>query len=138
MVKSTVRAGANAVAMVVILAFVILGSCAAQNTGFHGAPGSAKSMKNPFAGMHGDSVRAAYHRRCANCHGDKGEGMGNVPALAMARRSPPVTENSSGTSPRGMLETACRPGISSRPRRRWQIVSYLRVLGRFRARIAAG
>ena len=39
-------------------------------------------MKNPYAGRQVDSAKSAYHVRCANCHGENGEGTGNIPALA--------------------------------------------------------
>src|SRR5580704_9110515 len=57
----------------------------AQETSFHNAPASAKEMKNPYAGQQGASSKATYHLRCARCHGENGEGSGNIPALATGK-----------------------------------------------------
>src|SRR5579871_1866386 len=57
-----------------------LAACAAQNASFHNAPSAAKEMKNPYVSEAAKGA-ASYHARCANCHGEKAEGMGNIPAL---------------------------------------------------------
>ena len=62
---------------------ILAGSLHAQNTDFHNAPESAKQLTNPYEGVP-EAVKAGkplYHLRCARCHGERGEGSGNVPAL---------------------------------------------------------
>src|SRR5437867_12394405 len=56
----------------------------AQDTTFHGAPATAQQVKNPYAGQASAVVvgKAVYKHRCARCHGDAGEGSGNIPPLA--------------------------------------------------------
>jgi len=57
----------------------------AQELTFHNAPASAKEQKNPHAGQKTPSEKALYHLRCARCHGEDGEGSGNIPALASGK-----------------------------------------------------
>ena len=55
-----------------------------QAAGFHDAPAAASKTKNPLAGK-ADAAQAGadlYAKKCALCHGDKGQGVGNIPALA--------------------------------------------------------
>jgi glucose/arabinose dehydrogenase len=55
----------------------------ADNADFHDAPESSKQLVNPYEGS-ADAVKAGkplYHLRCARCHGERGEGSGNIPAL---------------------------------------------------------
>ena len=54
---------------------------AAQNSNFHNAPDSAKQMKNPYEAQPPEAGRSLYHLRCARCHGESGEGSGNIPPL---------------------------------------------------------
>jgi glucose/arabinose dehydrogenase/mono/diheme cytochrome c family protein len=53
----------------------------AQN--FHGAPDSAKDLRNPYEGSESGTQagKPLYHLRCARCHGEDGRGSGNIPAL---------------------------------------------------------
>ncbi|HEY6263363.1 MAG TPA: PQQ-dependent sugar dehydrogenase [Candidatus Acidoferrum sp.] len=101
----------------------------AQETNFHNAPASAKEVKNPYAGQQGASSKAAYHLRCARCHGENGEGSGNIPALATGKAQS-VTDGelfwyiTKGDVNNGM------PSWQTLPReQRWQIINYVRVLG---------
>jgi glucose/arabinose dehydrogenase/mono/diheme cytochrome c family protein len=128
MATFSIRARAHVAAMVMTLALLVLGSCAAQNPGFHGAPASSKEMKNPYAGDHGDAVRSSYHVRCANCHGEKGEGMGNVPALNQG----PAQAASDGELFWYISKGDAGNGMPAwdfiSPRERWEIISYVRYL----------
>jgi glucose/arabinose dehydrogenase/mono/diheme cytochrome c family protein len=102
---------------------------AAQNASFHDAPESAKAMKNPYQGQQLTSAKQSYHLRCANCHGERGEGSGNLPALARGR----VQSASDGELFWYITKGDAGNGMPSwetlSPQERWQIVSYLRVLG---------
>jgi glucose/arabinose dehydrogenase/mono/diheme cytochrome c family protein len=115
----------------IYLVALFLGSTAsqAQETNFHNAPASAKEVKNPYAGQQGASSKAAYHLRCARCHGENGEGSGNIPALATGKAQS-VTDGelfwyiTKGDVNNGM------PSWQTLPReQRWQIINYVRVLG---------
>ena len=100
-----------------------------QNANFHNAPASAKEMKNPYQGQKLTSAKSIYHLRCARCHGENGEGSGNIPALASGKAQGAsdgelfwyITE---GDVNNGM------PSWETLPKQqRWQIINYLRVLG---------
>ncbi len=111
------------------ISLLLLSISRAQNASFHNAPASAKAMKNPYAGRQTDTAKTAYHELCAKCHGDDGNGTGNIPSLARgAARSASDGELfwyiTKGDVGNGM------PSWSSLPaKERWQIVSFLRVIG---------
>ena len=73
-------------AIILVLAAAVLkqSSLRAQNSSFHGAPASADSSKNPYAGKADAALAGAnlFAKRCASCHGVNGQGTGNIPALA--------------------------------------------------------
>jgi len=106
-------------------------SLKAQNSAFHKAPVSAKEMANPYAG---DPQAAAagkplYHLRCARCHGERGEGSGNIPSIAKGKISSVTAGElfwfvTKGDVPNGMPSWASLP-----KQQRWQIISYVKTLG---------
>ena len=57
----------------------------AQDSNFHNAPASAKQMKNLYEAQPADAGKPLYHLRCARCHGENGEGSGNIPPLAQEK-----------------------------------------------------
>ena len=102
----------------------------ANNADFHDAPESAKAMKNPYEGS-ADAVKAgkpAYHLRCARCHGERGEGSGNIPPLraAIIRRVTPgemfwfITK--------GDVKHEMPSWASLSKDERWKIVSYVKAM----------
>jgi len=128
MAKFTVRFLAVALVFGAAILLLKFPALADQNPGFHGAPATAKAMKNPLAGQSPDAGRTPYHIRCANCHGENGEGMGNVPALASG-----LTQSASD----GELFWYITKGDAANgmpswefltPKERWQIISFIRAL----------
>ncbi len=111
-------------------ATILLASWApAQNANFHDAPASARKLKNPYQGQQMPNAAALFHLRCARCHGENGEGSGNIPPL-QAERIKAVTPGeifwfiTKGDEPNGMPSWASLP-----KQQRWQIVSYVQALG---------
>jgi cytochrome c len=47
---------------------------------FHNAPAAEKNLKNPYEGAPSPRAKSMYQFRCGKCHGDNGEGSGNIPA----------------------------------------------------------
>jgi glucose/arabinose dehydrogenase/mono/diheme cytochrome c family protein len=129
MVKSTVRILADALAMGAMIPLLIFPACAAQNPSFHNAPASARAMTNPYAGQPADSAKSAYHVRCANCHGENGEGMGNVPALASGGTQSASDGELFWYITKGDAGNGMPSWETLSPQERWQIVSFIRVLG---------
>ena len=109
---------------------ILAGSLHAQNTDFHNAPESAKQLPNPYEGDP-EAVQAGkplYHLRCARCHGERGEGSGNIPPL----RSGVIQKVTSGEifwfitkgDPKREM-----PSWARLPKQqRWKIVSYVKTL----------
>jgi glucose/arabinose dehydrogenase/mono/diheme cytochrome c family protein len=127
--KRITRNFAGVLGIYLVALFLGFTASQAQQTNFHNAPASAKEVKNPYAGQQGASSKAAYHLRCARCHGENGEGSGNIPALATGKAQS-VTDGelfwyiTKGDVNNGM------PSWQTLPReQRWQIINYVRVLG---------
>jgi glucose/arabinose dehydrogenase/mono/diheme cytochrome c family protein len=102
-----------------------------QAAGFHDAPAAASKTKNPLAGK-ADAAQAGadlYAKKCALCHGDKGQGVGNIPALAK-NPTQAATDGAifwfitKGAVGNGMPSWASLP-----ENQRWQIVTYIKSLG---------
>ena len=127
------------VALLALSTFALNGLLLAATKNFRGAPDSAKLMTNPF-GDSADAIKAGkplYHLRCARCHGERGEGSGNIPPLrdAVMHAATPgevfwfITK---GDVPHEM------PSWASLPKeQRWKIVSYVKTLGTPQAAMAA-
>ena len=127
--NASARVGAGVVAL--LLWPILTGSALmAQNTDFHNAPASAKQLKNPYEGdaQAAQTGQPLYHLRCARCHGEHGEGSGNIPAFVHGR----ITAISSGElfwfvtkgdKPNGMPSWATLPKTQ-----RWQIITYIKAL----------
>ncbi|MFK2898951.1 PQQ-dependent sugar dehydrogenase [Dyella jejuensis] len=119
--------------MAVCFALAVLASApcrAADATVFHGAPGSAASVANPYSGQPAAIAVGGrlYAAHCASCHGDIGQGTGNIPALAQGATQQ-ATDGalfwfiSKGSVANGMPSWASLPEAQ-----RWQIVAYLKTL----------
>jgi len=98
------------------------------NASFQGAPASAKNLKNPYSGdtQAASAGKGIYARSCAACHGNSGEGTGNVPPLAQGA----VHEAPDGELFWYITQGDTKNGMPSwarlREQQRWQIVSYLK------------
>ena len=97
-----------------------------QATSFHDAPASAKELTSPSIADSGENGKPLYKGYCASCHGDAGQGTGNVPSLTTATiKSASPGELfwfiSKGDPNDGMPSWAQLP-----EKQRWQIVSYLK------------
>ncbi len=127
--KSSARIIPVSVATCAVLSLLLISSLPAQNSAFHDAPPSAKQQKNPFEGQHPGSAKADYVQRCGACHGQNGEGTGNIPALA-----PGKAQNASDGElfwyiTKGDVNNGMPSWESLPEEQRWQIINYIRVLG---------
>jgi glucose/arabinose dehydrogenase len=127
--KTSIRIFTHALASCAVVSLLLFPARPAQTPSFHDAPAAAKERKNPYEGQRLDSEKELYHLRCASCHGENGEGAGNVPALASgsaqsARDGELFWYITQGDLNNGMPAWAGLPEDQ-----RWQIVTYLRVLG---------
>lgn len=101
----------------------------AQNANFHDASRSVKEQKNPYVGQHPVSIKAAYHLRCARCHGENGEGSGNIPPLATGKAQGASDGELFWYFSKGDLNNGMPAWQSLPEQQRWQIINYIRVLG---------
>jgi glucose/arabinose dehydrogenase/cytochrome c553 len=124
-----------AVFFLLVLTAALPGPSGAQSGGFHDAPAEATKMKNPFAGK-ADAAQAGasiYVKKCSLCHGDKGQGVANIPALAK-NPTQSATDGAifwfitKGAPDNGMPAWASLPA-----EQRWQIVTYIKSLGKGKA-----
>ncbi|MGB8849728.1 MAG: PQQ-dependent sugar dehydrogenase, partial [Candidatus Acidiferrales bacterium] len=103
------------------------------NAAFHNAPAAEKNLKNPYQGAPSPKAKSMYQFRCGKCHGDNGDGSGNIPALA---RGPAQSATdgeifwyiTKGDQANGMPSWAAIPR-----QQRWQIVAYVKTLGSLQA-----
>lgn len=100
----------------------------AQNQNFHDAPDSAKALKNPYDSKPPEEGRSLYQGKCAACHGQNGEGAGNVPSLAKGHAQSASDGEifwyiSKGDMNNGMPSWAGLP-----EQQRWAIVTYVKSL----------
>jgi len=101
----------------------------ASDTSFHNAPAATKQWKNPYEGAHAAAGRGNYEFRCGKCHGERGEGSGNVPSLARAEVQSASDGEiywfiTKGDQANGMPSWAAIPKSE-----RWQIVAYVKTFG---------
>jgi glucose/arabinose dehydrogenase/mono/diheme cytochrome c family protein len=101
----------------------------AQDSTFHNAPALAKQEKNPFASQQTGSEKSLYHLRCAGCHGESGEGTGNIPALASGKAQSASDGELFWYITKGDLNNGMPSWAQLPKKQRWQIVGYIRVLG---------
>lgn len=127
--KASIRIVTALLATLAVATFVITPWIAAQNSNFHNAPASAKQMKNPYEAQPPEAGKSLYHLRCARCHGENGEGSGNIPPLAQEKIKAATPGElfwfiTQGDVNNGMPSWATLP-----QRQRWLIVNYAKTLG---------
>jgi glucose/arabinose dehydrogenase/mono/diheme cytochrome c family protein len=127
--RATARYFVRALAKYTALSILFLQATPAQNSNFNSAPASAKAEKNPYEGQHPASAKEAYHLRCAQCHGENGEGTGNIPALATGKAQGASDGELFWYITKGDLNNGMPAWDSLPAQQRWEIINYIRVLG---------
>jgi glucose/arabinose dehydrogenase len=100
----------------------------AQDSSFHKAPAAAKDMKNPYASEKSAAAEPAYRLRCAGCHGDNGQGSGNIPPLASDKVHAAADGELFWYITKGDVNNGMPAWGSLPEEQRWQIVTYLKGL----------
>ncbi len=130
MSSSSLPLAARGLAILVVAMILPIDLFGAASQNFRGAPDSAKQMQNPFDGSAGiQAGKPLYHLRCARCHGERGEGSGNIPRLkddAIRAATPGeifwfITK---GDVKHEMPSWAMLP-----KEQRWKIVTYVKAMG---------
>ncbi len=127
--KASARTIERLLSVITVSAVLLVSLAKAQNSNFHNAPASARRLKNPYADQPPVAGKSLYHLRCARCHGDSGEGSGNIPPLAEERIKVATPGEifwfiTNGDEKNGMPSWAKLP-----QRQRWLIVNYAKTLG---------
>jgi glucose/arabinose dehydrogenase len=119
------------VSLLVMISFLLVSlELYAVNKDFHNAPDSTKQTKNPFENSP-DAATAGkplYHLRCARCHGERGEGSGNIPPL----RAHIIRQVTPGEIfwfiTKGDVKNEMPSWAGLPAEQRWKIVTYLKAL----------
>ena len=111
---------------------------AAQNANFHNAPASVKQLKNPYADHPPATSKRLFHLYCARCHGENGEGSGNIPPLGNGPAQSAADGEVFWYITKGDVNNGMPSWASLSKSRRWQIVSYVKALGRPKGALAEG
>ena len=115
---------------------ILLASLQAQDASFHGAPASATALKNPYSKPPANA-KSLYHLRCARCHGEQGEGSGNIPDLAAGKTQSASDGELFWYITKGDVNNGM-PSWATLPRpQRWEIVSYVKTLGKAKSSSAS-
>ncbi len=120
---------AGLVGMLVLVAMVLLSSLKAQDAKFHNAPHSVKALKNPYQGQAPADAKTLYQSRCAVCHGENGEGTGNIPSLAKGRAQTATDGELFWYISKGDINNGMPSWQSLPEEERWKIVSHVKLLG---------
>src|SRR5580692_12975573 len=116
-------------AICLVMPLFLIAASPAQNPSFHNAPLSSKQQRNPYEGQHPASAKADYVLRCAACHGQNGEGTGNIPPVATGKAQGASDGELFWYITRGDVNNGMPSWESLPEQQRWEIVNYLRVLG---------
>jgi glucose/arabinose dehydrogenase len=113
-----------------VLAFFALPALKAQDKAFHDAPASAAQTKNPYAGKHSAAVAGAqlFADNCAKCHGEKGQGMGNVPSLGRGPAQAAPDGEVFWYITKGDIRNSMPSWEKLPVEQRWQLVTYVKML----------
>ena len=113
-----------------ILVLVASSFVYATNADFHNAPESAKAMQNPYEGSPDAATagKAPYHLRCARCHGERGEGSGNIPPLRAAIIRRVTAGEMFWFITKGDVKREMPSWANISKEERWKIVTYVKAM----------
>jgi glucose/arabinose dehydrogenase/mono/diheme cytochrome c family protein len=128
--KSEIALVSVSIFLFALLVLIRIPSLRAQDKAFHDAPASAKATKNPYAGQKAAATAGAkiFADNCAKCHGDHGQGIGNVPSLAKgSAQSAPAGEVFWYVTKGDLAHSM--PSWAQLPEKdRWQVVTYVKAM----------
>ena len=127
--KASMRTVKHSLAIFAVTAVLLLSWAKAQSTNFHNAPASAKQLKNPYESQPPAAGKPLYHLRCARCHGENGEGSGNIPPLAEEKLKAVTSGELFWFITKGDVNNGMPSWATLPQRQRWLIVNYAKTLG---------
>jgi glucose/arabinose dehydrogenase/mono/diheme cytochrome c family protein len=118
------------VSTLMIAAIATATSLSGQTASFHNAPVSAAGQENPHTGQQNAQAGGElYGQKCAACHGQNAQGSGNIPSLASGATQSAKPGEIFWYITRGDLTNGMPSWASLPEEQRWQIVTYLKLLG---------
>jgi glucose/arabinose dehydrogenase/mono/diheme cytochrome c family protein len=126
--RQAVRNHAISLSLVPLAILFLISGIHAQNRNFHNAPSSAKELKNPYDHQPPADAKDLYHARCSPCHGENGEGTGNLPSLAKGRAETATDGEVFWYITKGDVNNGMPSWAGLPEEERWKIVTYLRTL----------
>jgi glucose/arabinose dehydrogenase len=127
--KVSMRIATFLAATLAVTEFFLISRATAQDSSFHNAPPSAKQMKNPYEGQPPSAGKPLYHLRCARCHGESGEGSGNIPPLTQEKIKAVTPGELFWFITQGDVNNGMPSWKTLPSRQRWLIVNYTKTLG---------
>jgi glucose/arabinose dehydrogenase/mono/diheme cytochrome c family protein len=127
-VKTSTNVFVDLVVTFVIMGISVVPSAHAQNSTFHNAPPSAKELKNPYEGQPPAAAKRLFHLKCARCHGENGEGSGNIPSLTSEQIKSATPGELFWYITKGDINNGMPSWATLPKRQRWQIVDYVKAL----------
>ena len=102
----------------------------AQNTPFHNAPPSAREVQNPYAGQAPEVLagKSVYTRNCGACHGNTGQGAGNIPPLTHGEAQKASDGELFWYITQGDVNNGMPSWASLPEKQRWEVVAYVKSL----------
>jgi len=103
---------------------------AAQTPRFHNAPAEAAQTANPYAGQP-DAAQAganSYAKNCSTCHGNRGQGVANIPALAKGPAQQATDGELFWYITKGDIANGMPSWAKLPEEERWDVVTYLKAL----------
>jgi glucose/arabinose dehydrogenase len=110
----------------------------AQDASFHGAPSAPQRVTNPYAGQPSaaSAGKVVYARKCSRCHGETGEGSGNIPPLASGTAQKASDGAIFWYITRGDASSGMPSWATLPKQQRWQVVTYLKSMSGASSRTA--
>jgi mono/diheme cytochrome c family protein len=115
----------------IIVGFIFVASeLVAEDAAFHNAPPDTLQVHNPYAGEVNAITAGSrlYAANCGSCHGIKGRGTENIPALAEGSTQTASDGEIFWFITRGAAGNGMPSWATLSERQRWQIVTYLKSL----------
>jgi mono/diheme cytochrome c family protein len=129
-VKIVSKLGIDLLAIVVVAIFLIEVTLRADDAKFHNAPDEVIGLKNPYAGQAAAAEAGGklYAANCAICHGQSGQGTGEIPALMRGPAQAATDGEVFWFITTGSLNSGMPSWQKLPEKERWELVTFVKSL----------